>query len=69
MNSITFGGVKDMNLFWGYVKVLLGAVSNWVMLAVAVVAVGLLLGIVVKAWKESSKDVDHSDDDIEYREY
>lgn len=66
---IDFGGAEDMAIFWGYVKLLLGTVSNWIMLSVAVVAVGLLLGIVVKAWKESSKDVDKSDEDFDYKEY
>ncbi|MBK5447033.1 hypothetical protein [Peribacillus sp. TH24] len=65
--KITFGGAEDMALFWSYVKMLIMAANPWIMLSIAVIAVGLVLGIIVRAWKESAKEKE--DDDMEYREY
>lgn len=69
MEKIDFYTTDNMNLFWEYVKGLLSTAAPGVMLWFSVVCVGLLLGIVVKAWKQSSKEHDDDDDDIEFRHY
>lgn len=65
--KIDFWTNANMGLFWEYVKTLLVTIQPGVMLWVAVGAVGLLLGIVVNAWRESSEK--KKEDDVEYREY
>lgn len=65
--KIDFWSTSSMGEFWGYVRMLLEGVSPGIMLTFAVVAVGLLLGIIIKAWKQSSKETE--DDDVEFREY
>lgn len=65
--KITFGGTEDMSEFWGMVKMILSGTSNWVLIWVAITGVGLLLGIVVKAWRQAEKD--NEDEDIEFRNY
>lgn len=52
--------------FWNYVKFLLEEVNPFVMISFALMAVGLLIPIIVKAFKKSDDDLDH---DFEYREY
>lgn len=66
--SINFWTTENMGQFWSYVKMLLEGISPGILMVVAVVAVSLLLGIIIKAWKESSSDQD-KDDDIEIRHY
>lgn len=66
--KIDFWSNSRMSEFWGYVKMLLEGVSPGILLVVALASVGLLLGIVVRAWKQSSKD-DDDNDDIEFRHY
>lgn len=65
--EIDFWSADNMGEFWNYVKMILEGVSPGIMISVAVAAVGLLLGIVVKSWRKASKDED--DDDIEFRHY
>lgn len=67
--EITFFTPERMNQLWGFVEMLLKTVQPMIMIVFAIVAVGLLLGIVINAWKRSSKDLEHEDDDYEYREY
>jgi hypothetical protein len=64
--SIDFWTTENMGDFWGYVRMLLETVSPGVMLWTAVAAVGILIGIIVAAFRKSSKD---EDDDIEFRHY
>lgn len=63
--NITFATPANMNIFWGNVKTLLGFAAPWVMIAVAIIAVGLLLMVVIRAFKDASKEDDpaHRDDD------
>ena len=67
MNSITFGGSQDLAQFWSFVKMLLTAVNPWIMISFSIVCVGFLLSIVIKAWRNASKDSDH-DSDYDYKE-
>lgn len=70
MPEIDFFNSANLALFWEYVKMLLTSVSPAILISVAVVAVGLLLGIVVNAWKKSSDDQLKDDDDgYEVRHY
>lgn len=66
--KIEFYTTENMSLFWSYTKMLLQGISPGIMLVFAVVCVGLLLGIVVRAWKKSARDLEN-EDEIEYREY
>lgn len=59
----------SMDVFWGYVGMLLSGISPWIMLVTAISAAGLLIIIVIKAYKSSEKDDQHDDDDIEVRHY
>lgn len=68
MPSIDFYSTENLNLFWEYVKGLLQTTAPGVMIWFALVSVGLLLGIIVKAWRQSSKEQE-DDDDIEFRHY
>ncbi|MFP7202636.1 hypothetical protein SFC08_16825 [Lysinibacillus halotolerans] len=67
--NISFATTENMNTFWGYVKTLLGFASPWVMLAVSILAVGMLITIVIIAWKNASKDKEEDDDDFEIKHY
>lgn len=65
--SITFATPGNMNTFWGFVQTLLGFASPWVMIAVAIAAVGLLLLVIVNSFRKAAKDED--EDEIEVRHY
>lgn len=68
--NITFATPENMNIFWGHVKTLLGFASPWVMMGVAIIAVGLVLVIVIGAFKQAAKkDNDDDDGEIEIRHY
>ncbi|TRM08766.1 hypothetical protein FH966_14785 [Lentibacillus cibarius] len=64
--SIEFWTNENMGTFWEYVKMLLGGIAPGIMLTVAVAAAGLLIGIIVNAFKQTS---DNKDDDYEIRHY
>lgn len=66
--KITFWNNQTINEFWEYVRILLEGISPGILISVAIVAVGLVLTIIVNAWKRSSKDLE-KDDDIEIRHY
>ena len=68
MMTIQFYTTENMGLFWDYVKMLLTGIAPGIMLAFAVVCVGLLLGIIIKAWKQSAKEAEE-EDEIEFRNY
>lgn len=51
MSSLS--NVFDWNFFWGVFGFLLKTVAPFIMLIVAIIAVGLLLGVVIKAVKGS----------------
>lgn len=67
METINFFNTENMGLFWEYVQSLLTTAAPGVMLWFAIVAVGLVLTMVVKAWRESQKE--DKDEDYDYREY
>ncbi len=66
--SIDFWTTSNMNEFWGYVRMLLETISPGIMITVAVVAVGLLVGIVVSTWRKAQKDQEQ-EQDYEVRRY
>lgn len=53
---IDFWTDRNFGEFWGFVKMLLQTISPGVMLVVAVVAVGLLLGVIIRTVKDASTD-------------
>jgi len=65
--QIDFWSTESMGQFWSYVQMLLEGVSPGILMTVAVAAVGLLLGIIIRAWTKASKE--NEDDDIEFRHY
>lgn len=68
--NITFATSDNMSIFWGYVKTLLGFAGPWVMIAVAIIGVGMLLFVIISAFKKSAKDdEEEKDDDYEVRHY
>lgn len=68
--SITFATPENMGIFWGYVKTLLSFASPWVMISVSIIAVGMLLFIVITAFKKASKDrYEEDEDDFEIKHY
>lgn len=67
--EINFLNDANMTEFWEYAKMLLSTAAPGVMIWFAVVGVGLLLGIVVKTWRESAREQQEDDDDIDYRHY
>lgn len=64
--QIDFLNSVNLGLFWDYVKMLLEGVAPGIMITFAVICVGFLIGIVVKAWKQSAKE---EDPDYDYKEY
>lgn len=68
--QIDFFNASNLALFWDYVGMLLTGVSPALLISVAVVAVGLLLGIVINAWRKSSEDqLKENDDDYDIKHY
>lgn len=68
--SMTFFTEERMLEFWGYVRAILSSISPMVMLAVAIIAVGLLLVIIISSFKQAAKkDNDDDDRDYEVRHY
>lgn len=65
--TIDFWTDANMAEFWGFSKMLLETTAPGVMIWFAIVGVGLVLTIVVKAWRDSSKE--NSDEEYDYREY
>lgn len=65
--KITFGGSSDLAEFWSMVKMLLTAVNPWIMISFSIVCVGFLLTIIVKLWRDGSKETNH-DSDYDYKE-
>lgn len=68
--SMNFFTEARMLEFWGYVRTILSSVSPMVMLAVAIIAVGLLLVIIITSFKQAAKkEDDEEDQDYEIRRY
>lgn len=75
MSDYTFFTSARLMEFWGWVKILLQMASPAVLIAVAIIAVGLLLAIVIRAFKKSSKEqyagsydvIEEDDDDFKRR--
>lgn len=68
MPEINFLNGENLSLMWSYARTLLSGVSPLILISFAIVSVGLLLGIVIKAWKSISKDSE-KEDDVEIRHY
>lgn len=66
--NIVFYTPERMAELWGYIENLLSMVSPGVMIAVAIIAVGMILTVVVRAWKEAAAPKEQGDD-IEIRRY
>jgi uncharacterized membrane protein YqjE len=64
--EINFFNAANMALFWEYTRMLLKGASPGVLLVFAVVAVGWLLNIIIKSFRNATKD---DDDDIEIKHY
>lgn len=64
--QIEFWTSENMNEFWSYVRMLLETASPGIMLVAAVSAVGLLIPIIVNAFKKASDD---HEKDYDYEEY
>lgn len=62
-----FWSAVNMSTFWEFVEGILGTAAPGVMLWFAIIGVGMLLKIVVNAWKESAKKDDS--EDYDYKEY
>ena len=56
-----------LNEMWGYIKMLLEMVAPGVMITFGIFAVGLLVSIVAKSFRQASKEQDNQDYD--YQEY
>lgn len=56
-----------LNEMWGYIKMLLEMVAPGVMITFGIFAVGLLVSIVAKSFRQASKEKD--DHDYDYQEY
>jgi hypothetical protein len=56
-----------LNEMWGYIKMFLEMISPGIMISFGIFAVGLLVGIVAKSFKQASKEQDNQDYD--YQEY
>lgn len=75
MSDYTFFTSARLMEFWGWVKILLQMASPAVLIAVAIIAVGLLLAIVIRAFKKASKEqyagsydvIEEDDDDFKRR--
>lgn len=65
--DLTFFTAARMAQFWEYVKALLEVVAIPVMIVLAIVAVGYLLGIIISSFQATDKKKDESDYD--YEEY
>jgi hypothetical protein len=65
--TVNFFNEENMGLFWGYCKSLLSTAAPGVLIVLAVMGVGMLITIIIKAFKEATKE--DKDDDYEYREY
>ncbi len=57
-----------MSEFWGYVKMLLETIQPGIMLTVAIVLAGALVGVVVRSFKKTEDD-ENNDRDYEIRRY
>lgn len=68
IGNIVFYTPERMAEFWGFVKTLLSMVSPGVMIAVAIIAVGMILTVVVRAWKEAAAPKEEGEE-IEIRRY
>lgn len=69
MPEINFLNSDNLSLLWSYVGTLLRAASPGVLISFAIVCVGFLMGIVIRAWKESASPKSSEDEDVEIRRY
>lgn len=63
--EINFWDSSNMSEFWQYVRMLLETAGPGVMIVFAITAVGFLIRIIVKAFRQSSEE----DDDYEIEHY
>lgn len=64
--QITFWDDAHTQEFWDFATMLLKTTSPGVMISFALVAVGLLLGVIVNAWRQSSKEDEEEDYEIKH---
>jgi len=71
MPQINFFTEARMTEFWGYVKMLLTTASPAILMDVALIAVGMVIAIIVNAWKKASREnnSDDENDDYEVKHY
>lgn len=69
MLNITFATPGNMNTFWGFVRTLLNFAGPWLMIAVAILAVGILLTVIITAFKNASKDDREENEEYEVKHY
>jgi len=67
--KINFFTAERMQEFWGYVWMLMSTVNPAIMLVISLMAVGMLITVVINAFKQSAKEKDDDDDDFEVRHY
>lgn len=67
--NITFATKENMNMFWGFTRALLSFASPFLMIAVAIVAVGMVITIIVVAFKKAGKENDDDKDEYEIKHY
>ena len=67
MPEITFLNSENLNQLWSFVGTLLKGVSPGILISFSIVCVGLLINIVIKAWKGSAKE--QEDEDVDIRHY
>ncbi|MGD6940959.1 hypothetical protein ACQCT6_02825 [Cytobacillus gottheilii] len=65
--SMNFFTEERMLEFWGYVRQLLSSVSPMVMLAVALIALGLFLVVIINTFKQAASKDD--DEEFEVKHY
>ncbi|QGH32593.1 hypothetical protein GI584_00165 [Gracilibacillus salitolerans] len=66
--SITFWTNENMMEFWSNVRMLLETIQPGIMLTVAIVLVGALIGVIVRSFKKTEDD-ENNDRDYEIRRY
>lgn len=62
----TFFSNTNLSTMWGYVETLLKFIAPGVMIPFAIVCVGLLLGVVIRAWKQAGKEQEEEDYEVKH---
>lgn len=62
----TFFDTRNLNTLWGFVAELLKFVSPGIMIVVAILCVGMVLTIAIRAFKKGADDDDRRKNDEDY---